>query len=156
MNPKRKQRLMAVGLIVFGVSSAIGLAAYALRSNIDLFFNPSQIATGEAPLAKRIRIGGMVVEDSVRRDPESLQVQFALTDYKNTVTVSYTGILPDLFKEGQGIVTSGELNGAGVFEATEVLAKHDENYMPPNVQRALDKAHESGGPSGGPVEDRSL
>lgn len=140
MNPKRKQRLITVGFVVFGISVAVGLAAYALRSNIDLFFNPSQIATGDAPIEQRIRIGGMVVEDSVRRDPESLKVQFTVTDYKNTVQVSYTGILPDLFREGQGVVTSGQLDRAGVFIASEVLAKHDENYMPPTVQRALDSA----------------
>ena len=143
MNPVRKQRLVVVLFIATGVSAAIGLALYAMNQNINLFFNPSQVEQGEAPLEQMIRIGGMVVEGSVNRDNSTLDVQFDITDFKSTVTVAFSGILPDLFREGQGIVTTGKLDQFGVFRADEVLAKHDENYMPPEVQRALDKAHGS-------------
>ncbi|WP_020410388.1 cytochrome c maturation protein CcmE [Hahella ganghwensis] len=141
MNPKRKQRLLAVTFIVFGVGAAVGLALFALSQNINLFFNPTQVEAGEAPVDQRIRVGGMVVEGSVNRDPNSLAVTFDLTDYQGVVTVAYTGILPDLFREGQGIVTQGRLDAEGIFQADEVLAKHDENYMPPEIQRAVDKAN---------------
>ncbi|OZG71045.1 cytochrome c biogenesis protein CcmE [Hahella sp. CCB-MM4] len=143
MNPKRKQRLLAVTFIVVGVGAAVGLALFALSQNINLFFNPSQIAAGEAPVDQRIRVGGMVVEGSVNRDPNSLAVTFNLTDYNGVVTVAYTGILPDLFREGQGVVTQGRLDTQGIFQADEVLAKHDENYMPPEIQRAVDKAKQA-------------
>ncbi|MCV6610665.1 MAG: cytochrome c maturation protein CcmE [Amphritea sp.] len=140
MNPKRKQRLMIVLFIVFGAAIAVGLVMYALNQNINLFYSPTDIAEGKAPEETRIRAGGMVVEGSVKRDPESLKVQFGMTDYAHSVTVTYEGILPDLFREGQGIVAQGEMNADGVFEAVEVLAKHDENYMPPEVAEALEKA----------------
>jgi cytochrome c-type biogenesis protein CcmE len=113
---------------------------YALNQNINLFFSPTQIAKGEAPVGQRIRAGGMVVDGSVERDQQTLKVNFGLTDHESSVTVEYTGILPDLFREGQGIVAQGAMNAAGVFVATEVLAKHDENYMPPEVKAALDAA----------------
>lgn len=140
MNPKRKQRLIIVLFIVFGAATAVGLVMYALNQNINLFYSPTDIAEGKAPEQTRIRAGGMVVEGSVKRDPESLRVEFGMTDYVHSVTVSYEGILPDLFREGQGIVAQGEMNADGVFEAVEVLAKHDENYMPPEVAEALEKA----------------
>ncbi|QEQ95826.1 cytochrome c maturation protein CcmE [Neptunomonas concharum] len=140
MNPKRKQRLLLVIFLVAGVSVAVGLALYALNQNINLFYSPTQIAEGEAPKNTRIRAGGMVVEGSVIRDQQSLHVAFDMTDYAKTVTVEYTGILPDLFREGQGIVAQGELDSNGVFQAVEVLAKHDENYMPPEVAEALEAA----------------
>ncbi|MGB0733124.1 MAG: cytochrome c maturation protein CcmE [Pontibacterium sp.] len=140
MNAKRKQRLIIVLFIVFGAAAAVGLGAYALQQNINLFYSPTQIANGEAPKDVRIRAGGMVVDGSVKRDPDSLKVEFAVTDYESQVVIEYTGILPDLFREGQGIVAQGSLNAAGVLEATEVLAKHDENYMPPEVAEALEKA----------------
>ena len=140
MNPKRKQRLMIVLLIVFGVGAAVGLTMFALSQNITLFYSPTQIAQGEAPQATRIRAGGMVVDGSVKRDDQSLHVEFAITDYDKKVTVHYNGILPDLFREGQGIVAQGELDANNVLQATEVLAKHDENYMPPEVAEALAKA----------------
>ncbi|RVU30292.1 cytochrome c maturation protein CcmE [Neptunomonas marina] len=140
MNPKRKQRLALVLLLVVGVSVAVGLALYALNQNINLFYSPTQIVGGEAPKDTRIRAGGMVVEGSVKRDQESLRVQFAMTDYAEEVLVEYTGILPDLFREGQGIVAQGAIDGNGVFQAVEVLAKHDENYMPPEVAEALEAA----------------
>jgi len=140
MTPKRKKRMAFVLAVVVGVSVAVGLALYALNQNINLFYSPTQIAKGEASVGQRIRAGGMVVDGSVVRDPQSLEVRFGLTDYEQTVTVAYQGILPDLFREGQGIVAQGSMDDQGVFRATEVLAKHDENYMPPEVKAALDAA----------------
>jgi len=140
MNPKRKQRLILVIFLVVGFSVVIGLAMYTLSKNINLFYSPTQIAAGEAPLGARIRAGGMVVEGSVQRDTESLAIYFELTDYEANAKVEYTGILPDLFREGQGIVALGRLNKDGVLVADEVLAKHDENYMPPEVADALNKS----------------
>lgn len=140
MTPKRKKRMAFVIAVVAGVSIAVGLSLYALDQNINLFFSPTQIANGEAPVGQRIRAGGMVVDGSVSRDQTTLKVNFGLTDHESNVTVEYTGILPDLFREGQGIVAQGAMNADGVFVATEVLAKHDENYMPPEVKAALDAA----------------
>ncbi|WP_067865021.1 cytochrome c maturation protein CcmE [Neptuniibacter marinus] len=140
MNPKRKQRLIIVLFIVFGVGIAVGLTMFALSQNINLFYSPTQIAAGEAPHNTRIRAGGMVVDGSVNRDQQSLNVTFDITDYDQTVTVHYNGILPDLFREGQGIVAQGELDSNNVLQASEVLAKHDENYMPPEVAEALEKS----------------
>ena len=142
MHPARKQRLIIVLFIVFGAALAIGLATFALRENINLFFPPTEIAEGKAPVGKKIRAGGMVLEGSIKRDPNSLRVDFIVTDYNANVSVTYVGILPDLFAEGEGVVASGVLDEQGVFQATEVLAKHDENYMPPEVQSALDAASE--------------
>lgn len=144
MNPQRKQRLLVVLFIVLGVSVAVGLSLFALSENINLFYSPTQIAQGEVPPGQRIRAGGMVVAGSVRRDPNSLNVEFEVTDNQASVKVHYNGILPDLFREGQGIVAMGYLDGQGVFRADEVLAKHDENYMPPEVADALQKAHAQG------------
>ncbi|MGB0468458.1 MAG: cytochrome c maturation protein CcmE [Pontibacterium sp.] len=149
MNPKRKQRLLIVLFIVFGVSIAVGLTLFALNQNINLFYSPTQIVKGEAPTNSRIRAGGMVVEGSVVRDPNSLQVSFGMTDYAENVTVSFTGILPDLFREGQGIVAQGTMDKNGIFQASEVLAKHDENYMPPEVADALEKAGKMPKPESG-------
>ena len=140
MHPIRKQRLTILIFIVLGVSVAVALALVALQENINLFYTPSKIAEGEAPQGVLIRAGGMVVEGSVSRDPESLKVSFQVTDYVHKVTIHYQGILPDLFREGQGIVAQGRLNGAGELDAVEVLAKHDENYMPPEVLDALEEA----------------
>jgi len=140
MNPKRKQRLILVIFLVVGFSVVIGLAMFTLTKNINLFYSPTQIAAGEAPEGARIRAGGMVVEGSVKRDRNSLAIHFQLTDYEAKVDVEYTGILPDLFREGQGIVALGRLNKNNVLVADEVLAKHDENYMPPEVAYALDAA----------------
>lgn len=140
MNAKRKQRLIIVLFIVFGVSAAVGLTMYALSQNINLFYSPTQIAEGEAPKNTRIRAGGMVVEGSVKRDQNSLNVTFDVTDYEKSVTIHFDGILPDLFREGQGIVAQGELDSNNVLQASEVLAKHDENYMPPEVAEALEKS----------------
>ncbi|MDX1451926.1 MAG: cytochrome c maturation protein CcmE [Oleiphilaceae bacterium] len=140
MNPKRKQRLILIGFLLGGFSLVIGLTLYALSENINLFYSPTQIAAGEAPEGARIRAGGMVLEGSVSRDEKSLAVNFVLTDYQATVPVSFQGILPDLFREGQGIVALGRMNKEGVLVADEVLAKHDENYMPPEVAEALEQA----------------
>ena len=144
MTPLRRQRFILVGLLVLGVSVALGLALLALKENINLFFSPTQGKAGEAPQQASFRLGGMVVEGSVRRPDADLSVEFMLTDTVEQVTVTYKGFLPDLFREGQGIVAQGMLNSNGVFEAKQVLAKHDENYMPPEVADALKKAKEMG------------
>ena len=143
MHPIRKKRLTIVLFLMAGLAVAVGLTTYALRQNINLFYDPTQIAAGEAPADVRIRAGGMVEEGSVLRDTESLKVAFKVTDFTESVIVEYVGILPDLFTEGQGIVAMGKLNSEGVFIADQVLAKHDENYMPPEVADALAKASES-------------
>lgn len=140
MHPIRKKRLTIVLFLLAGLSVAVALTTYALRQNINLFYDPSQISAGEAPVDVRIRAGGMVEEGSVVRDTESLKVAFRVTDYSASVPVEYVGILPDLFAEGQGIVAMGRLDNKGRFIADQVLAKHDENYMPPEVSDALEKA----------------
>ncbi len=137
MHPVRKQRLFIILFIVIFSSIAVLLMTYALRENINLFYPPSKIASGEAPVNTRIRGGGCVVPGSIERSSESLTVQFRITDGNAEVPVSYTGILPDLFAEGEAAVVNGTLNPAGLFEATEVLAKHDEQYMPPEVAEAM-------------------
>jgi len=138
LTPRRRQRLVLVGLIVVGCTIATGLALLALRENINLFFSPSQIVDGTAPSNTTIRLGGMVVAGSIKRG-DNLGVTFVLTDLAEQVTVAYEGILPDLFREGQGIVTQGKLDSTGRFLAEQVLAKHDETYMPPEVNDALRK-----------------
>jgi cytochrome c-type biogenesis protein CcmE len=140
MHPVRKQRLIVVLFVVVFSSAAVGLVAYALRGNINLFFPPAEVAAGKAPVGQPIRVGGMVAEGSVNRSDNSLAVRFDITDFSATVPVVYEGILPDLFDEGQGAVASGVLGDDGVLRATEVLAKHDENYMPPEVADALEKS----------------
>lgn len=143
MNPRRRQRLFAVSGILVLLSAGLGAMLYALNENVDLFYTPSQLVDGlgddkEKPVVgQRLRIGGMVVAGSVRRDEYSLKVSFDLVDTGPTVTVHYDGILPDLFREGQGIVAQGTLLDATTIQATEVLAKHDENYMPPEVAEAM-------------------
>ncbi len=141
MHPKRRKKLILVLAMLAGAGLIVGLVLYALSQNINLFFSPSDIALGKAPHEQRIRAGGMVREGSVERAQDSLQVTFVLTDYAHDVQVAYEGILPDLFREGQGIVEQGKLQPNGVFVADEVLAKHDENYMPPEVTAAIDQAH---------------
>lgn len=140
MHPVRRQRLAIVLLIVAGTAVAAALLGYALRENINLFYPPSDIAAGKAPVGRDIRAGGMVLEGSIKRATDSLQVSFIVTDYQANVPVTYTGILPDLFSEGEGVVVSGQLDEVGLFHADQVLAKHDENYMPPEVSDALEKA----------------
>lgn len=144
MHPQRKKRLRLILFLVIAVGVAVGLAMYSLSQNINLFQTPTQIASGEVPPGRTIRAGGLVVEGSVVRDAEGLGVTFRVTDGQSEVPIHYEGILPDLFREGQGIVALGQLDTSGTFEASEVLAKHDENYMPPEVQDALEKAHLDG------------
>lgn len=140
MNPLRKKRLFIVLAIIAGVGIAVALALSALQQNINLFYTPTQIANGEAPQDIRIRAGGLVEEGSVTRSSDSLETDFVVTDGAKSVTIRFVGILPDLFREGQGIVAMGKLNASGVLIADEVLAKHDENYMPPEVMQALEKS----------------
>lgn len=144
MHPIRRKRLTIILFLLAGLSTAVGLTTYALRENMNHFYDPTQIAAGEAPTDSRIRAGGMVKQGSVVRSGEDLTVEFQVTDFVSTVTVRYTGILPDLFDEGQGVVAVGRLQRDGVFVADQVLAKHDENYMPPEVSDALEKAEASG------------
>ncbi|MEN9847509.1 MAG: hypothetical protein RL368_249 [Pseudomonadota bacterium] len=137
---KHKQRLAIVLLIVLGIGITTALALTAFRENMQFFFSPSQVVAGEAPKDKVIRVGGLVTKGSVQRASDSLQVKFVVTDMAQNVTIQYTGILPDLFREGQGIIATGKLQADGGFIANEVLAKHDENYMPPEVNQALKDA----------------
>nr|WP_246884434.1 cytochrome c maturation protein CcmE [Pseudomonas chlororaphis] len=133
----RKKRLLIILGVLGGVGVAVGLALSALQQNINLFYTPTQIANGEAPHDTWIRAGGMVAMGSLQRSADSLDVRFVVTDFNKSVTITYRGILPDLFREGQGIVALGKLNADGVVVADEVLAKHDEKYMPPEVTKAL-------------------
>ncbi|MGD2007818.1 MAG: cytochrome c maturation protein CcmE [Cellvibrionales bacterium] len=146
MHPKRKQRLILAGVLVVLSSTAVGLVSYALRGNINLFYPPADVVAGKAPTDRSIRVGGMVVEGSILRSDTDLTTVFEVTDYQGVVAVSYTGILPDLFAEGEGVVASGQLGSDGVFMASEVLAKHDENYMPPEVAEALEGKSAPAGP----------
>ena len=130
MTPARKKRLTLVLLMLVGVSAGVGLLLSKLDENIMFFLTPSEVMAGQAPEDRLFRMGGMVVTGSVSRPGDGLTVKFDLTDNENQVTVSYTGILPDLFREGQGIIANGRLDASGEFVAEEVLAKHDENYMP--------------------------
>jgi cytochrome c-type biogenesis protein CcmE len=138
----RTRRLgwIIAALAVLGV--AVALVLNAFQSNLVFFFSPSQVAAHEAPQGRAFRIGGLVETGSLQREPNSLTVHFRVTDTAQTVPVSYTGMLPDLFKEGKGVVAQGTLTADGTFHATEVLAKHDENYMPPAAADAVKKAHE--------------
>ena len=140
MTPARKKRLALIVLMITGIAIGVGFALKSLDENIMFFFTPSEVAKGKAPRDRLFRIGGMVVNGSVSRPGNGLTVQFDLTDNVNNVTVRYTGILPDLFREGQGIIANGKLDKDGAFVAQEVLAKHDENYMPPEVAAAMQKS----------------
>ncbi|ADT86451.1 cytochrome c maturation protein CcmE [Vibrio sp. Vb2880] len=145
MNPRRKKRLGIVLAIFIGLGATIGLVLYALNQNMDLFYTPTELVNGKngqkPEVGQRLRIGGMVEVGSVKRDPNSLKVSFLLHDTGPSVTVTYEGILPDLFREGQGIVAQGVLKDATTVEAFEVLAKHDEEYMPPEIAEAMEKNH---------------
>lgn len=134
--------MLLIGLVLVGVVVAATLAARAFQENLLYFFSPTQVAAGEAP-HRVFRVGGMVVKDSVQREPGSLTVHFVVSDFAHEVPIKYTGVLPDLFREGQGIVARGRLEPNGTFVAEEVLAKHDEKYMPPEVADALGKARAS-------------
>jgi len=139
MHPVRKQRLVIVLIIVIGASAAAALTMYSLRQNINAFYTPSQIQSGEASIGQRLRVGGLVVANSVKQAEQGLLVSFEISDNQQVVRVDYDGILPDLFREGQGILAKGELIAPGHIRASEVLAKHDENYMSPEVKAALEK-----------------
>lgn len=137
MHPVRRQRLIIVVFIVLGSGLVLGLALYALRSNLNLFYPPSQIVSGAAPIGRQIKAGGCVVPGSIMRAADSLNIHFRITDGMGSVMVNYTGPLPDLFGEGQAAVIDGVLQKDGVLNATRVLAKHDENYTPAEVADSL-------------------
>jgi cytochrome c-type biogenesis protein CcmE len=140
MKPRhRRFAWIGAGLVALGV--AVALVLNAFQSNLVFFFTPSQVVAREAPQTRPFRIGGLVEQGSLTRDPNSLTVHFRVTDTAQTIPVTYTGLLPDLFKEGKGVVAQGTLGSDGAFHATEVLAKHDENYMPPAAKDAIDQAH---------------
>lgn len=147
MNIRRRNRLYVVVAVLVGLGLATSLVMYALRSNIDLFYTPSEILYGKGEdhqkpeAGQRLRVGGMVMPGSVKRDPKTLAVSFKLYDANGVVSVSYEGILPDLFREGQGVVAQGVLEDGNLVNAKEVLAKHDEKYTPPEIQDAMKKNH---------------
>ncbi len=147
MNPTRRRRLWLASLVLLGAGVAVALTLTALNQNIQHFFSPSDIVAGKAPVARTFRLGGLVQEGSVARDPQGLTVHFEVTDRFKTQSVAFDGILPDLFKEGQSVVATGRLDEAGVFRADEVLAKHDENYMPKEVADAIARAQDAKGES---------
>ncbi|WP_413110680.1 cytochrome c maturation protein CcmE [Thaumasiovibrio sp. DFM-14] len=147
MNSRRKKRMVMILAIVSGLGISAGLVLYALSQNMDLFYTPTELVNGKPDgtmpeVGQRLRIGGMVVAGTVKRDPQSLEVRFDVADIGPAVTVIYDGILPDLFREGQGIVAQGILSSPTELVATEVLAKHDEEYMPPEVAEAMEKTHQ--------------
>ena len=137
----RHRRFAWIGAGVVLLAGAVGLVLNAFQSNLVFFFSPTDVAEHRAPQNRAFRIGGLVEEKSLKRAPDGLTVRFRVTDTAQTIPVVYTGILPDLFKEGKGVVAQGKIGPDGVFQATEVLAKHDENYMPPEAAAAVDKAH---------------
>ena len=139
MTPRQRRMTLVAGIVV-GVGIAGALALSAFRSNVTFFFDPTKVADGEVKAGQYFRLGGMVTEGSVKRAPGSLEVRFVVTDFKHDVPVSYTGVLPDLFREGTGVVAHGHMQ-SGTFVADEVLAKHDEKYMPPEVAKSLKRRH---------------
>lgn len=148
----RKQRMLTVALIVVGVSLAVGLVLQAFQENLLFFYSPTQVLAGEPPEGRKFRLGGLVEEGSLERQSGEIKVSFTVTDLENSLPVSYEGVLPDLFREGQGVVAHGFLQPDGSFTAEEVLAKHDENYMAPEVAELLaEQGHPVGGQSESPV-----
>ena len=139
MHPLRKRRLILIIIMIAGIATATGFALVAFNQNLMFFFTPSDVQAGKAPENRLFRMGGIVVDGSVKRSDTSTDVWFDITDNEKAVTVKYSGILPDLFREGQGIISKGKLNAQGEFIAEEVLAKHDENYMPPEVAATMKK-----------------
>jgi len=137
----RYQRGIRVALVLAGVGIAVALMLKAFDENILYFYTPRQVVAGEAPDGRRFRLGGLVTLGSIEREPGSLKVSFLVTDNHKTLPVEYEGVLPDLFRDGQGVIAHGTMNDKGVFVADEVLAKHDENYMPPEVAEALKEVH---------------
>jgi len=146
MTPRRK-RMIAVAAIVIGVGAATAVALQAFQENIMYFYSPSQISDGEAPRGRAFRLGGLVTTGSLQRVPGSIEINFVVTDNAQSIPVKYSGLLPDLFREGQGVIAHGKLDDNGVFLADEVLAKHDENYMPPEVAESLHTPQAAGGTS---------
>jgi cytochrome c-type biogenesis protein CcmE len=140
MTPRRRRIVLVLGILA-GVSLATLLAMRAFQDNVMFFFDPSQVAQGDAPIDKRFRLGGMVRPGTVERPPGSLEMSFVVTDFQRDVPVRYTGVVPDLFRENQGVVAHGRLGRDGIFVADEILAKHDENYMPPEVAEAIKEKH---------------
>ncbi len=138
----RHKKLLLVAVAVLGLSAVAALVLNAFRSNLVFFFTPTQVAKGEAPRERAFRVGGLVEKGSLSREADGVTAHFRVTDTANTIAVTYKGILPDLFKEGKGVVAEGRLDG-GVFAAEQVLAKHDENYMPPEAASALDQAQKA-------------
>ena len=136
MTPRQK-RMITVVAILAGVGIATVFALQSFQKNLLYYYSPSQIQAGEAPSTRSFRVGGLVENGSLKREPGSLEVRFTLTDYAHQQSVSYTGVLPDLFREGQGVIARGKMGSDGMFVAEEVLAKHDENYMPPEVKDSL-------------------
>ena len=139
MKPRHKRLAAIVGGVAL-IGAAAGLILYAFQSNLVFFFSPTEVAAGKAPRDRAFRIGGLVEAGSVARDKDALTVRFRVTDTAQTIPVTYTGILPDLFREGKGVVAQGRIGPDGIFQAKEILAKHDENYMPPEAAEALKKA----------------
>ena len=133
----RQQRMLAVGLVVVGVAIATGLTLRAMKDSMMFFVSVTEVAAGEYPEGRNFRVGGLVKAGSVTREERSLEMNFLVTDLRCDLAVSYTGVLPDLFREGQGVVAHGRMGGSGVFVADEILAKHDENYMAPEVADSL-------------------
>lgn len=152
MTPRR-QRMLTVALVLTGVALAVGLALQAFEENLLFFYSPSQVLAGEAPEGRTFRLGGLVTDGSMYREPGELEVRFTVTDNQNSLTVFYEGVLPDLFREGQGVIANGTLQSDGSFRAEEVLAKHDENYMPPEVAEML---AEQGHPTENAVDKESV
>jgi cytochrome c-type biogenesis protein CcmE len=148
MTPARKRRLILVVGILAGVSIAGALALTAFKKNVMFFYDPSQVAAGQVKPGERFRLGGMVEKGSVQRTPGSLEVRFVVTDFEHQLPVKYDKVLPDLFREGQGVVAHGRIDNQGIFVADEVLAKHDEKYMPPQVARSLKNKGEAYVPEG--------
>jgi cytochrome c-type biogenesis protein CcmE len=142
MKPRHK-KLALIAVIVAALGVAVVLVLNAFNSNLVFFFSPTQVANGEAPTSRAFRIGGLVEEGSVKRGSDGLTTRFVVTDTAKTIPVTYTGILPDLFKEGKGVVAEGRLGPGGLFAATQVLAKHDENYMPPEAASAIEQAQKA-------------
>ena len=140
MRPIRRKRIILIALMVAGVGTAIGFALYAFNQNLMFYFSPTEVAQGKAPSNSNFRLGGIVVEGSVKREQKSLLVSFDVTDGAETIKIEYEGILPDLFREGQVILAKGQIGNNKIFRANEVLAKHDENYMPREVAESLKQA----------------
>ena len=138
---KRHQRGILLSLVLAGVAIAVALMLRAFDEDILYFYTPQQVVAGEAPDGRRFRLGGLVTRGSIEREAGSMKISFLVTDNQKTLTVEYEGVLPDLFRDGQGVIANGTMNDGGIFVADEVLAKHDENYMPPEVAEALKEVH---------------